>query len=144
MPREIRNIIFSTNEVLFAVKDCRQRLNDGLPPGSIIDCKILDEPEIGAEIEIACEPDGRKRIIAIEGQELTAAMILFCVNLRIPLPAHAIKILQLIDGELGLIVTMFPGDHHPVEIKPAVAPVRTSRLKRALYRLGPGSDRHRP
>ncbi len=136
MPREIRNIIFTTNEVLFAVKDCRQRLKDALPPGSILDCKILDKPDVHAEIEMSCDPDGHKRIITIENEELTAALILFCVNLRLPLPANAIKILQVIDGELGLIITMFGADHKPVEIKAAVAPDKPSRLKRALFRRG--------
>ncbi len=121
MPTEIRNIIFSTNEVLFAVKDFRQRKKDPLPSGSILDCKMIEKPEVHARIEMACDPDGAKRTITFESEELAAALILFCINRRIPLPANAIKILQLFDGELGLVVTMFPPDKKPGKIKAAVA-----------------------
>lgn len=121
MPTEIRNIIFTTNEVLFAVKDFRQRKKDPLPSGSVLDCVILEKPNIHAMIDTACDPDGHKLTLTFESEELAAALILFCINRKIPLPADAIKILQLFDGELGLVVTIFPPDQKPGKIKSAVA-----------------------
>lgn len=121
MPTEIRNIIFTTNEVLFAVKDFRQRKKDPLPSGSVLDCVILEKPNIHAMIDMACDPDGHKLTLTFESEELAAALILFCINRKIPLPADAIKILQLFDGELGLVVTIFPPDQKPGKIKSAVA-----------------------
>ena len=139
MPTEIRNIIFSTNEVLFAVKDFRQRKKDPLPSGSILDCKMIEEPKVHVQIEMACDPDGHKRTLTFESEELAAALILFCINRRIPLPADALKILQLFDGELGLVVTMFPPDQKHGKIKAAVEPDKTARLKHAVFPLDPHS-----
>lgn len=139
MPTEIRNIIFSTNEVLFAVKDFRQRKKDPLPSGSILDCKMIEKPDVHVEIEMACDPDDHKRNFTFGSEELAAALILFCINRKIPLPAAAIKILQLFDGELGLVVTIIPPDQKPGKIKAAVPANNQARLKRGLFPLDPHS-----
>lgn len=92
-----------------------------MPSGSVLDCVILEKPNIHAMIDMACDPDGHKLTLTFESEELAAALILFCINRKIPLPADAIKILQLFDGELGLVVTIFPPDQKPGKIKSAVA-----------------------
>ena len=124
MPTEIRNIIFTTNEVLFAVKDFRQRKKDPLPTGSILACSIYDRPQAHAEIEMACDPDGQKLTIMLENEELAAALILFCINRKIPLPASAAKVLQVFDGKLSMVVTINPPERKLRQniAKPADAP----------------------
>ncbi len=111
MPMEIRNIIFSANEVLFAFKDFRQRKGDPLPAGSILNYKIIEKPNLQVRIVMACDPDGHKQTITFESEELAAALILFCINRKIPLPADSAKTLQVFEGQLCMVVTINPPKH---------------------------------
>ena len=70
MPAEFRQIIFSSIQVLVAIRDHRRRTRTPLPAGSIVRFEISREPAIQADLEIAtgrslaafqrCTRDGEK------------------------------------------------------------------------------------
>lgn len=114
MPSEMRQILFRTPEVAQAVTEYHRRMRTPLPAGTIVRCTAesddsdsatrvrmviaLDDPE-------TTHPGGAHREIVIDGPPLAAALILFCRDRRIPLPANAKKSLQRVGDQVGLVVT---------------------------------------
>jgi hypothetical protein len=116
MPSELRHIMFRPPEVVHAVTEYHRRIGQPLPPGSV----ICGTPESGGpgdvvRFRIALTPDhagtGKaqnsgepaRREVVVEGPALAAALILFCRNEHIPLPARAEKSLQIFGDQVVLV-----------------------------------------
>jgi len=120
MPSELRHILFRPCEVAQAVKEYHRRMKTPLPPGTIVRCGAECEKLGGAlrfRLVLAPDPidasplkpgeDGRQEVV-VEGPALAAALILFCHDKRIPLPAASDKTLQRFGDQVGLIITINP------------------------------------
>ena len=108
MPSELRHIMFRPPEVVHAVTEYHRRIGQPLPAGSVI-CGTPESAGPGDTVRfrIALAPDragaGKaqnsgepaRREVVVEGPVLAAALILFCRNEHIPLPARAEKSLQI-------------------------------------------------
>ena len=116
MVSEIRHLLFRPFEVVQAVAEFSRRSGVPLPPGTVVRC----EPEnngTGTPIRfrIAIAPDGTDptaetshREITIDSSTLAAALILYCRDRRIPLPASADKSLQQFGDQVCLMATINP------------------------------------
>jgi len=104
VPLEYRQIVFSSTEVLSAVREHRKRQRNPLPAGSIARCEIRGEPAVGIELEIADDKTGGRQTIRVDGEALAAALILYCIDHKIPTPVDATK--RIVLSEKGLTLSI--------------------------------------
>jgi len=107
MATEIRTIIFTRDEVLRAVTDLRRRKGAPLPPGAVFKFSLHSNPTI--QLGLAIAVDGEERLESVEfyGDELGAALVMFCIANKIPLPArNATKRLRVFGDSLGLVISI--------------------------------------
>ena len=103
MPGEVRYIIFSELEVLSALTEYRKRRNNRLPSSEKVEVTIRDKPKI--VVTLAIVPEGKQMPLefVFEGEELAAALIMFCIGRTIPLPATGVsKSIQLVGDSIAL------------------------------------------
>ena len=105
MPLEYRQIVFTSTEVLLAIREHRKRMRTPLPPGSITRFEIGGEPAVGADLEIADDKTTSRQVIRVEGEALAAALILYCIDHRIPMPIDAAKRIAVTDKGLTLSIS---------------------------------------
>lgn len=91
MPTELREIAFRESEFFNAVRDYRMRRGQPLPVGSVLGIDLSDDPNLSATIRIGDDEGVSFESIDLEAESIAAALILFCINRKIPLPAHADK-----------------------------------------------------
>jgi hypothetical protein len=104
MPTEIRHIICNSAEMISALQLFYRTRQKPLPAGSVVSLTIQDEP-LSAILEIESDKDGKRVRFQSGGEEMAAALILFCRESHIPLPADGQKVLQKFGDSVGLIVT---------------------------------------
>ena len=103
MPGEVRLIIFDRIEVLGALTEYRKRRGKPLPSSDHVEVTIPDKPKI--LVNLAIVPEGKQMPIefVFEGEELAAALIMFCIDRKIPMPATGVsKTIQLVGGNIAL------------------------------------------
>ena len=103
MPGEVRHIIFSELEVLSAISEYRRRRNKPLPSSENVEVTIRGKPRIVGTLAIV--PKGKQMPLefVFEGEELAAALIMFCIGRSIPLPATGVsKSIQLAGDNISL------------------------------------------
>ena len=107
MPTEMREIAFRETEFFSAVRDYRMRRGEPLPMGSVLGIDFdEDESDIKARIRIGRD-DGRDVMsIDLPTESIAAALIFFCINHKIPLPAHAAKSVKKLDGNIVLVINI--------------------------------------
>lgn len=120
MPAELRHLLFPPTEVVNAVREYHRRFGTPLPAGSVVECGPegagAQEGAVRFRIVLASPPakgaaPGRsvedvRREMVIESHVLVAALILYCRDQRIPLPATATKSLQRFGNQVCLIATI--------------------------------------
>lgn len=103
MPGEVRHIIFSKFEVMSALTEYRKRRNEPLPSSDHVAVTIRDKPKI--VVDLAIVPEGKQMPLELvfEGEELAAALIMFCIDRKIPMPATGVsKTIQLVGESIAL------------------------------------------
>ena len=104
MTTEIRQIAFQQAEVCAALQDYRRRRNEPLPAGSISQVAFGDGPDVVVTLTIENDSTGAKHEVAFDTDIVGAALILFCINRKIPLPATAQKKVQRVGDSIGLVM----------------------------------------
>ncbi len=111
MPSELRQIIFTNDEAMAALQQLYQRSNQAFPKGRIenvsvsaangcqIDCEVIDVSHVRDHVTVA-------------GEKLAAALLLYCMTRKIPIPVAARKTLDIVNGQLALCITL------PVSVEP--------------------------
>ena len=104
MPREMRQIMFRAPEIMAAITEYHHRRGLDLPVGHAVGCAVTDEPALQATISVQSDR-GETALVNVNAEMLAAALILYCINRQIPLPAEADKRLQKVgDDGVALIV----------------------------------------
>jgi len=105
MPSELRQIIFTNDEALAALRQFYQRSNQAFPKGRVenigvsaangcqLDCDVVDDNEIRDHVSVASE-------------KLAAALLLYCKTRKIPVPVAARKTMNLVNGQLALCIAL--------------------------------------
>ena len=107
MATEIRTIILSQDEVLRAVTAFRKRKSQPLPPGAVFKFSLHRNPKIRLALAIAVDGAERLESVDFSGEELGAALVMFCIGNKIPLPARkASKRLRVFGDSLALVVSL--------------------------------------
>ena len=104
MTTEIRQIAFLPSEVCTAIHDYCRRRNEPLPAGTITGVDFGDGPEVVVTLNVRNDSTGVSIPVSLTGESVAAALILFCINRKIPLPAKAQKKVQRIGDTIGLTI----------------------------------------
>lgn len=106
MPTEFRQIEFQKTEFFSAVRDYRARRGEPLPLGSVLGIDFGEQPDIKAKIRISSDEGDDVTEIELAPEIIAAALILFCINRKIPLPAHAQKSIKRLGANIGLVINI--------------------------------------
>ena len=106
MPSEIRNIVFSDDELLEAIRQYNARANKKLPQGQFVRCRPTGGDVVGAVVEIDdAMGDGTKRV-TLDQSYIVAVLINACLRSGIPLPRRARKSLQTVGPGVALHLSL--------------------------------------
>jgi len=107
VPTEMREIAFRETEFFNAVRDYRIRRGEPLPMGSVLGIDFEEEEtDVTARIRIG-KDDGRDVMsVDLATESIAAALIFFCINHKIPLPAHAAKSVKKLGGNIVLVINI--------------------------------------
>ena len=103
--REMRCIVFEDAELVKALMAYRRRSGKPLPSGQISGLEIEKKPEVIVRMTITSDA-GEKVVVPSSGAELAAAMIAYCIDTRVPVPASSNKSITTIDGHIALKVML--------------------------------------
>src|SRR5258706_7437050 len=107
MPTEMRHIVFTPNEVLRSITQYKHRRREPLPSGTISNLKIEEKPDVHVVLFITDDNKRNTEELTFQGAELAAALVMYCIERKIPLPAaRAKKTLRVFDKQLGLEVAI--------------------------------------
>lgn len=122
MATEIRHIILNDAELVRAAATYRRRRGQPLPPGMVRTLETSAGEIMRLKLVIEDIHHGKTRDVYLEGDDLGAALVMFCIHNGIPLPATgATKALEMKDGRLVLTVTK----KFDVDASPAAASTGT-------------------
>lgn len=103
--KELRCIVFTERELVNAVIDRKRRRGEPLPPGTVQSVRFSIEDTVTTILEVV-DDHGRAAEFALPESEVSAALISYCMNRRVPLPAESEKVLYVIKGAATLMITM--------------------------------------
>lgn len=111
MPSEVRTITFKQAEVVSALSDYRQRKGSPLPKGKLFRFSAEPDPSVHVALAIALDGEERLETFDFASEEVGAALVMFCMKHRIPLPSrHATKALQIAGDCVALVVKLNAAD----------------------------------
>ena len=105
MPSEMRQIIFTNDEVVAAIQQLYQRSHQAFPKGRIWDIAISEDHGCQVDCDVIDQKNFRERV-TVSGEKLAAALILFCITRKVPIPAAAKKTLTIVNKQLALQVLL--------------------------------------
>ncbi len=136
MPTELRHVLFRPSEVIAAIVQYQRHMGYPLPPGTILSHGLEPgEPGSAVGFSVVIRPDTPdagappERKVTVEGPALAVALILYCREQRIPLPAKADKSLQRFGNQVGLVVAVNPREKE-------IAVMRTDAVRTLRDREG--------
>ena len=103
MPTEMRQIAFQHQEVARALLEYDRRRDNKFPAGNVRTVEIEEDPDIHATVTIEAI-NGGSTAVKISAETLAAALILFCINHKIPMPVESTKRLQKVGDGVALFV----------------------------------------
>ena len=102
--KEVRAIIFDKDEVTKAILQRRHNVREALPKGTARELTYMDGAD-GINIMLKIEDDfGDVDVIHISGAEVIAALIMYCMDRKVPLPHRADKFLDVVQQQLMVVV----------------------------------------
>lgn len=118
MPLDVRKISFSQDEVVWAILELSHANIALLAPGKIVAIAFGAMPDVTVTLTIRKNSMAPAVTVTLPSVAIAAALILYCVNRQIPLPARVAKRLERVGDGVCLIAEQ--------EIKPRQVPSRAS------------------
>lgn len=103
--REIRCIVFEDGELIKALLAHARRTGKGLPAGQITSFEIERGKDVIAKLTITAD-EGNIMVVPASGAELAAAMIAYCIDRKVPVPANAAKSITMLEDNVALKIMM--------------------------------------
>jgi len=105
MPSELRQIIFTNEELVAAIQLLYQRSRQAFPRGRVWDITVSEDNGCQVDCDVVDTKNFRDRV-TVSGEKLAAALILYCMTHKVPIPAAARKTLNIVNKQLALRVTI--------------------------------------
>jgi hypothetical protein len=106
LPREIRYIIFSDEEVERAVADLLTRLDRQFDPRHIRSTAISHASDGALVCVVMLDAAAPYLRLEVSEPDLMSALLLYCRNRNIPLPVKADKHLEITGGGFALVASI--------------------------------------
>ncbi len=104
--REMRCIVFSDHELVSAVVDFRRHHHLSVPVGTVqAVTTALTQNSVATTIDVV-DDDSHPTQLRIGPAETAACLINYCLERRIPMPRRSEKHMEIIDGQVGLVMTL--------------------------------------
>ncbi len=113
MPEELRKILFSKEEVQAAVVDYCLRAKIRLPAKNIEGLEVQADPEAMVVLKYADTGPDETSAVELSRDQVAAALIRYCSNIKVPLPRSAQKVLQPGDDGISLLINIDWGKGGP-------------------------------
>ncbi|MGE3622727.1 MAG: hypothetical protein AB7H77_02465, partial [Bdellovibrionales bacterium] len=92
MPKELRKIIFSTQDVIDAFTSYKRINFDFLPPGRILACTLrAEESQVTVSMETATQSGVKPKDFPLRVEDLLEPFIRYCIENNIILPRNSKK-----------------------------------------------------
>ena len=85
MPSEVRIIAFTPEDVLEAIEGSNAAADERRFSGKVLDCRVRKQPGVHAILAVRRADGEEIDTVDLNSVELTAALISFCYDRRIPL-----------------------------------------------------------
>ena len=105
MPTELRQIIYSRDELAAAITNYENGASRALPTGRIVFCRILNQAELGVEVKMIPNGGSDIRTVQLDANLLGSILIEECARRKIPIPKNASKSLQVIGEAIAITVS---------------------------------------
>lgn len=105
MTEETRSITFSPNEIVTAIAEFHFRRKLPIPKGKVVEMSFTAPPEIEVHLRIQGEGEASPAEFNLKSETVAAALVFYCINRSIPLPALARKQLRLHGDGLELLIS---------------------------------------
>ena len=104
MPRELRHIVLSREELTQAFEAYRRMTATGLPDGTIV--AVEPDQQNGLKVVLSRDIGSAPQQLetALGTKHIVPMLVRFCYENNIPLPMHGKKTYRTINGELALVV----------------------------------------
>ena len=107
VPSEVRTILFKQSEVIDALRIYRLRKGKPIPLGQTFKFVVEDDPGVRIALAVAVKGEERLEHCEFLAREIGAALVMHCIEQKIPLPANnATKALQIAGDCVALVVTI--------------------------------------
>ena len=103
--RKLRCITFSEREAVAAVLDRRHTQRQSVPSGLIQGLTFQSSGGAASILKVE-DFDGNKTPVEISEAEMAAALVNYCLARRIPMPMRSNKGIQVIGGDITLVLTI--------------------------------------
>ena len=103
MPYDVRQVTFSRHEVVEAIVELSRANVTSLPPGKIVEIEFGGAAKVTVTLGIRQNPKSPLVVVTLPDTAVAAALILYCVNRAIPLPAKAEKRLERDGDSISLV-----------------------------------------
>lgn len=106
MPKEVKNIYFSSIELRKALAKFSSKRNKFFDYSDIDDLTITDKPTINISCKVDEYLEFDDNNISFSEPEIAAALLSFCMDCKIPLPKTATKELHGNSNEVFLVIKL--------------------------------------
>ncbi len=106
MPKELRKLVFSEDELRAAAFDYCLRTNVAIPQAPLESLQVGDDPEAAITLKFDTMHAADEKEFKLSRDQVGAALIRFCSDHQIPLPRHGQKVLQVQNGAISLMVNI--------------------------------------
>jgi hypothetical protein len=104
--RELRCIIFSNQELISAIIDFKRKNRMTLPIGTVSGCEFIAQDEVViTKITLTDDYKATSEML-IDATEVAAAVVNYCLERKVPIARSYTKKLEVMDGQLTLVMTM--------------------------------------
>ena len=109
VPRELRKIIFTAEELVHAVKSYDRVTDAFLPPGEVRAVRVEQQGGVRLVVSLQLDTVGA-RDVDVSLEEVIELLIRACLENNIPIPRRADKFLAVLDGDLAMVMDIVDED----------------------------------
>ena len=105
MPSELRKILFDPGEIKGAMFSFCMRAKIYVPESGIQDIKLQKDPERTVVLIFGSDNPGETTEVPLSHDQVTIALIRFCIEHKIPLPKKAQKVIKLEKPGIAMMIS---------------------------------------
>ncbi len=110
MPRERRKIIFTAEELVLAVRSYDRVTAEFLPSGDVRSVQVTDGDGVRLAVSLQAERSEAPCLIDVPHQDVIELLIRACLENNIPIPRRAAKFLEVVEGDLAMVMDIVDED----------------------------------